>query len=145
MVWIAFAYTPFGTAVLHGEAPPLEKSLSDDTPIAASKYLVDNPPQGLVFNSYEWGDYLLWAGPKDIQVFVASHAHWVPTEVWNDYLYISSGSADWDTMLDRYGVNTVAVDLPRRALLAEAVKAHDGWELRYQDNRSAVFVRKDPI
>ena len=29
---------------------------------------------GLVFNVFEWGDYLLWAGPPDVKVIVTSQA-----------------------------------------------------------------------
>lgn len=153
LMWVFFAYTPFGATVVHGppEDPDVvaeryRKSLSTQTPIDAVDYLRRNPPQGQVFNTYEWGDYLLWAGPEEIQVFVASHAHLVPEEVWRDYLQIAAASGNWQRRLDEYGVNTVVVDRRhRRNLIRRLDEMTETWERKYSNNISAVFVRKNPI
>jgi len=153
LAWIFFAYTPFGYQVLHGrnmtaeqQAARFRKSVSRQTPIAASEYLHRHPPQGQVFNTYEWGDYLLWAGPPGTQLFLNSHAHLVPEEVWQDYLRIAAGATGWDDKLDRYGVNTVVVDKRGRKNLIRRLKKEPGtWKVGYEDNVSAVFLRRNPI
>jgi hypothetical protein len=153
LVWIAFAYSPFGIRVLHGAPPTAEAaalrfrhSVSPQTPIDATAYLQANPPKGLVFNTYEWGDYLLWAGPEGAQWFVASHAHLIPREVWEDYLRIASASPEWDRKLDRYGVNTIVIDQAGRHDLIRLLKeAGSHWTLDYEDRTAAIFVRKKPI
>lgn len=153
LVWISFAYTPFGVRLVHG-GPRTEaeaerrfrRAVSAQTPIDAANFLRAHPPQGLVFNTYEWGDYLLWGGPPGIECFVASHAHLVPREVWEDYLWISSAGTDWDRRLARYGVNTVVVDQAERKSLIRALKDNkDDWSLEYEDGLAVIFQRKKAI
>lgn len=145
LIWIAFAYTPFGLMLIHGNPPELERCVSQDTPVRLTEYLRKYPPEGQVFNTLEWGDYLLWAGPPDIQVFVASHVHLLPHAVWKHYLAVVNGVADWEDTLDRFGVNTVVVDQRHREFLIRRLKRDGDWRLTYEDNVGAVFVRRNPI
>ena len=152
LCWIFFAYSPLGLTILHGapqdaeqRADQFQRSVSSFTPIAAVDYLTRNPPQGQVFNTYEWGDYLLWAGPPDIQIFVNSHAHLVPEDVWRDYMSISHAGDGWDRDLDRYSVNTVIVDKAGRGGLIRRLREHDDWTVDYEDRLAVIFVRTTPI
>ena len=153
VMWIAFAYSPFGMRVLHGAAKSpeeaaqrMQRSASIQTPIAASQYLKEHPPVGLSFNTYEWGDYLLWDGPPGAKWFLASHAHLVPREVWEDYFRISAAGADWENKLDRYGVNTVVLDRNVSPELVKAIKEKTTtWKLEFEDRVSAIFVRRKPV
>ena len=80
--------SPFGVAVIHGKHADLGRATSQFTPRFAAEFLTKHPPQGPVFNTYEWGDYLQWAGPRDLQLFVNSHAHLVPRDVWQAYMQV---------------------------------------------------------
>jgi len=151
--WIFFAFTPFGVTLLHGQpqdakllAKRYEKSVSPLTPLGTTAHLLAEPPVGQIFNTYEWGDYLTWAGPPGMQVFVNSHAHLVPQEVWRDYMSISAAGGNWEQKLDQYSVNTVVVDVAQRAALIKALKLKkDVWELSYEDGVGAVFRRLKPL
>lgn len=145
LVWIPLAITPIGGAVMHGRLPELHKAVSSYTPLGAVEYLHDHPPQGQVFNTYEWGDYLLWAGSGDLQIFVNSHAHLVPREVWETYMHIINLGSGWDEQLDRYGVNTMVVDHRYRSSLISAMKNNGKWELKLDDGTAVIFERKEPI
>ena len=149
IAWIAFAYTPFGMRLLHGASKDpafadkqFRQSLSPLTPIDITSYLKRNPPTGLVFTPYEWGDYVQWAGPEGIQVYVNSHAHLIPQEIWQDYLLIIRGGAGVEDRLDRYGVNTVVAEKTEGKELLESMERLASWEKKYSDRRGAVFVRK---
>lgn len=153
MAWIFFAFTPFGGVILHGKKAEQQadqkndvQHLSRTTPLEAIKYLNEHPPQGLVFNSYEWGDYLLWAGPKDVQVFVASHVHLIPSEVWQHYLEISQFGPTWKSKLDRYGVNTIVLNPTQHGGLADRLEEEkETWRLAYKTNKTVIFERISPI
>ncbi len=145
VIWISFGFSPFGSRLIHGPQPVSSRSLSFQTPVGAVTYLKKSPPQGQIFNTYEWGDYMLWQDPEKFQVFVASHAHLVPTEVWNDYLAVTEVASGWDLILDRYSVNTVVVDKMRRTPLIDRLSREDAWEYAYDDNVAAVFVRRQPL
>jgi hypothetical protein len=161
VVWILFAISPLGFELLHaGDAEaqgnvqgvdrlagtlPVEKVVERATPVGVTRWLRANPPRGLVFNTYEWGDYLLWAGPEGLEVFVNSHVHAVPAEVWQHYLHVAGAGEDWEEILARYGVNTVAVDKAVRGPLIERLAANEAWERVYDDGVGSVFVRREPI
>ena len=88
LVWIFFAYTPFGLQRLHGRplnaaavAAEFRRSVVDRTPLDAVAYLQEHAaelPAGQMYNSQEWGDYLQWVGPEQFpglrQFACASHA-----------------------------------------------------------------------
>lgn len=153
LIGIFIAVTPFGVTLRHGQpkdakvaAKRDQKAVSPLTPLGTTAHLNELPPVGQVFNTYEWGDYLTWAGPKGIQVFVNSHAHLVPREVWQDYMLISAASRGWEQKLDQYRVNTVVVDLAQRGAMIKALKLkQDVWELSYEDGVGAVFRRIKPL
>ncbi len=160
ILWICFAFTPFGGRVLHGNEGKLnlEKLLSRETPLGVIDHLKKRAdqnrlPRGLIFNTYEWGDYLLWAGsddlssagPPKLKVFLASHVHLVPREVWNDYVAISNVASGWEEMLDRYGVNVIVLDSATHAPLIGRLRENENWRQTYSDNVGAVFVRRKAI
>ena len=149
---VCFFLTPFGFTLLFGPpttdeaiAAQFKDSVSDLTPVGAVDYLRKQPPTGQVFNTYEWGDYLLWDGPPDIQVFVNSHAHLVPEEVWKDYMRVAVAGEEWRGTFSRYGVNTVVIDHFAREPLIRQIRGASGWSVAYEDNVAVVFVRDDPI
>jgi hypothetical protein len=115
------------------------------TPVGAAEYLVENPPQGLVFNTYELGDYLQWAGPEGLQVFVNSHAHLAPPDVWNAYMTVIERRASWLSTLDRYGVNAIVLDKQFRAPMIDSLSQNEDWRLQFSDDRTAVFFRHKPM
>lgn len=145
LAWIFFGYSSLGLRVIHGKEPKLEQAVSEYTPVGAVAFLREHPPEGQVFNIYEWGDYLRWAGPDGIEVFVNSHAHAVPKEVWQSYLQVIQLSSGWQDVLDRYGVNTVVADKAVRENLIKALKDDDKWRIGYEDHVAAVFIRRQAI
>ncbi|MBC7822183.1 MAG: hypothetical protein IAG10_35310 [Planctomycetaceae bacterium] len=152
LVWICFAFTPFGSRMLHGDDGKLklERLVSSQTPVAITEHLKkleeqNRLPRGQAFNTYEWGDYLLWAGPPKLKVFLGSHVHLVPREVWNDYVAISDVASGWEEMLDRYGVNLIAVDSATHAGLITRLRENENWRQTYSDNVGAVFTRRKAI
>jgi hypothetical protein len=122
----------------------LRQNVSPLTPIDAVAWLHQHPPQGQVFNTYEWGDYLLWAGPPDLRVFVASHAHLVPRGVWTDYMRVSETFTGWEAALDRYDVTTVIVDRRGRAVLVTLLRRDADWDVVYEDPIAVIFSRSQP-
>lgn len=139
-----------GVSIAVATGKPLEQlneriPVSKLTPVAATEYLNKNPPEGLVFCTYEWGDYLMWKGPKNMQVFVASHCHLVPEEVWNDYMGIIRMNSGWEAMLKRYGINTVIVDQEMRESMVRRLRESNEWKLNFLMDGQAILERVDPI
>jgi len=139
---VLFMTTPFGRLILTGRAPDLKQSVSSQTPVAATEWLREHPPGGLVFNLYAWGDYLVWAGPPNVAVFVTTQAHLVPPDVWRDYLAVIRNDPAWEGIFDKYSVQTVVVDrLGRRTFIARLQK-NARWRRIYEDEVAVIFARK---
>lgn len=145
LVWVCFGFTPFGLKMLHGKTIELKSSVSPQTPVAAVEYLKEHPPVGQVFNTYELGDFLLWHGPPNVQVFITSQAHLVPREVWRDYLAIIGLASGWEDNLDRYAVNTMLLDKQDRGHLIAKLKDDERWTRSFEDEAAVVFTRKKPL
>jgi len=142
LAWIFFSYTPFGMHVLHGRVRGIKDSVSRDTPVAAVAWLREHPPAGLVFNVFEWGDYLLWAGPPDVKVFVTSQAHLVPHDIWRDYLSVINLSSGWNEAFDRYGVQALLLDKTERGPLISNLRENKQWKRSFEDDLAVIFTRQ---
>jgi hypothetical protein len=102
---------------------------------------LDAPPN--LFNSYNWGGYLIWALP-DVPVFVDGR-----TDLYGDafltgaYLQTAFGAPGWQATLDSYGVNTVFVE--SASGLGRAVREAPGWNIAYDDGFAVIALREPPI
>jgi hypothetical protein len=137
---IALSWMPL-RAVLQSRSAEFKDYVSQGTPIEAVEWICEHPPAGLIFNTYEWGDYLVWAGPPGLKVFVTSNAHLVPREVWRDYLTVINGDQDFDEVFDRYGIDMIVVDKAYRESLISKLDADVGWKRSYDDSLATVFTR----
>jgi hypothetical protein len=135
---------PIGWATLTRTELPLKAVVARGTPLAATDYLQRQPPRGQVFNTMEWGDYLLWAGPPDLQVFADSHVHLLPPEVWEDYLAIVGVVDGWEELLSKYDVQTIVLDRWYRWKLISRIEASPRWQRVHQDSFAAIYIRRNP-
>ena len=87
---------------------------------------------------------ITWSGRdrRGLRVFVASHAHLVPREVWQDYLRVI-------TLQERLGADSRPLSNAELAVLdpvqhGDLVDLRDSkdWSLAYEDDHSAIFVRR---
>ena len=140
---ICFLSSPLGMSLILGNHAELRRSVSQYTPVFAAEYLKQHPPTGMVFNTYEWGDYLSWAGPKEIRLFVNSHAHLVPPDVWNAYMAVIELRSGWEQVLDQYEINTIVVDQENRRPLIEALMRDERWDSPpVEQDGQVIFFRR---
>jgi hypothetical protein len=150
LIWIGFSITPFGSRVVHNRDADFSKSVGPFTPIGAAEYLnqraAENTlPEGLIFNSYQWGDYLLWAGPKNVPVFVASHVQFIPEVIWRQYFDITNLDSGYQSLLDTHGINVIVLS---KALNEDAIRQFQRdslWRTDYEDDRAVILVRRTLI
>lgn len=152
-LWILFAVTPFGGRVVHGRQPDerqVRRMLSPATPIDATSYLCQMAdagalPPGPIFNSYEWGDYMLWEGEGRLPVFVASHVQYIPSTVWQHYRHVVNVGDGYERTLDTYGINVVVVDKAWRQALIGRMRRNSAWRVEMETSLAVVFIRKEAI
>ena len=138
-----FLITPLGMALTLGRHLPIRQSVSSFTPLFAANYLQQQPSIGPVFSTYEWGDYLQWASPRDLRLFVNSHAHLVPREVWVAYMQVIELREGWEQTLEDYGFTTIVIDRANRGPLIEALLKNPNWKSPpIEQDGQVIFLRK---
>jgi hypothetical protein len=139
--WLTFALSDVSRPLLGGK-PKLETQLfSRQTPSGLTEYLRANPPEGQIWNSQTFGDWLVREGPPGLQVFMTSYIHLAPRQVWRDYLRVFRAQAGWDRVLEKYRVGTIVVDKAAQRQLISVVRRDTDWRILYEDDQSMVFRR----
>ncbi len=109
-------------------------------PVSAAAWLERNPPSGPMFNDINWGGYLLFRLWPAQRVFIDSQTDFYGEPFTRQYVDILSGSPDWQSELDQFGVGWLLIP-PSTALAMEASKA-PGWRVAYEDSTAIVLVRR---
>jgi len=112
---------------------------ADVAPAAAVAYIQSHGLTGHLFNNYVWGGYLIYRG---IPVFVDGRddLYLASTHVFQDYVRATTLTVDPDTVLNKYGVDTVL--MPRDAPLTRYLEAEPRqWRVVYSDGHAAVLRR----
>jgi len=106
-------------------------------PVEAVDFIRSTRPPGRLFNSYNWGGYLLWELPE-YPVFIDGRTDLYDDELVEEWLRVVRAEAGWQATLDRWDVRLVLVEVgtPLAEVLAEA-----GWELLYEDGLAVVYGR----
>ncbi len=116
----------------------IEQSALERIPVAAIQRLQQDSLPGPVFNSYNWGAYIIWALYPDYRSFVDGRTDLFDDAILLDYLRAWRGDDGWDEVLDTWGIETVLIE-PQAPLVQELERA--GWMLIYSDDQAVVFRR----
>jgi len=108
-------------------------------PMGAAEYLKTHPPPGAMFNSYNFGGYLVWALYPDVPVFVDGRTDLYDDDFLNEYLNAYTAGPDWEKTLEKYNIGVVLVEA--KAPIARALLAKPDWAVRYRDALSVVIVK----
>lgn len=143
VVWTTIALSPVRQAVLSRTATSTTSLYSHLTPLAATRFLREHPPQGLVAAPQWWGDWLVWDGPKGLQLLTTTNSvHVVPPNVWNDYLAMARGAPELGQILIRYRATTVVICKELQPRLIKAIKPLVGWTTVYEDEMCIILELK---
>ena len=106
-------------------------------PVGAVAWLEANEWPRQLYNTFDWGGYLMWRLP-DTEVSIDGR-----TDVYDEYLAVYDSviraEEGWDDELDRVAADTVLVD--PQAPLAHVLRADDRWHVVYEDPVAEVFIR----
>jgi len=111
---------------------------ADSVPVAAVEFLHDAAPAGPMFNSYNWGGYIIWELPE-YPVFVDGRTDLYDDAFLRAYLSIVFAQDGWEQKLDEYGIKLVIIE--PKSMLGRMLMERPGWEQIYQDEMAAVFSR----
>ena len=138
----AVLFTPLWRPANPFVPPNATSALADNTPVKLTAFLKESRPPAPLFNYMEWGGYLEWELYPSYRMFIDGRFEARTLDVWQDYITISGARADWQEILDRYGVNTLALNKDFHADLIRFVKSSPRWHKVYEDKMGVVFARE---
>lgn len=111
-------------------------------PEGAAAWLRTHPVAGPMFNSFNYGGYLLWAVPEQ-KVFIDSRVHQVYADShFRSLLRAYESPTAWAQLDTRWGFKLAVLQRAGRgASLAEAMVADPAWHVMYADSASLVLAR----
>ncbi len=116
-------------------------------PDDAMAYMEDNAldlENRRLFNSYDWGGYLIY---HDFKVFIDGRADvYLKTinkdsRVFDDYIAITTVKDGWEGLLDKYEV--VFILYHPKSTLTKLLRVNDDWQVIYEDKTAILFERKE--
>lgn len=107
-------------------------------PYSAINWIVVNHPAGNMFNSYNWGGFLIYNLPT-YPVFIDGRADLYGEEFINEWWEIAEGKSNAITLLDSYNINFIILepDWP----IIDLLLTGGNWNQVYQDEISMVLIR----
>ena len=110
-------------------------------PLEAVEYLRDHDLPGLMFNSYNWGGYLIWTLYPDKLVFIDGRTDLYAFNgtTLEDYARVHWVRPGWEDILDLYGIGYVVTE--RTGLLDMMLAEKIEWDAVYQDDVAVIYER----
>jgi hypothetical protein len=109
-------------------------------PVEATEYLKSSDLSGPMFNSYNWGGYLILNLP-DEPVYVDGRTDLYGNDFLQRYLQTAVGGDEWRETLDEYDIRLVFVEA--QSGLARHLRDEPGWTLNHEDDLAVIFSRED--
>lgn len=111
-------------------------------PVELADTLDETPPPGKMFNSYNWGGYLIFAAPG-VPVYVDGRTDLYDDAFLREYLDIAFLREGWEDRLDAQDIGYLAIE--SKSILAAGLRLRpEKWrEQQFDDGRSSLFVRVD--
>ena len=115
------------------------QSLALNYPVAAIEVLKSAQLEGNIFNSYNWGGYLILNAP-DYPVFIDGR-----TDLYRDFLpeYASAafGGDNWKAVFEAWDINIALTETA--GTLAARMEADGDWLVYHRDQLASVYVKRD--
>jgi len=112
----------------------------DNLPRAAVQYIRENNPAGPMFNSYNWGGYLIYELWPEYPVYIDGRTDLYEDDFMRRYVQVVSAGDEWSQILDEDGVNLVLIE--PNSTLTKFLKRDAAWQEIYEDEVAVIFARK---
>lgn len=127
----------FVKAVIVFPAEANWREIESHMPLGAARYIDRENPPGQIFNSYNWGGFLIWE-LNGYPVFVDGRTDLYGDDVLREWLSIANAEEGWQAKLESRDVHLVLLE-PSWPLTK--VLAYEGWQLLYEDKISVLYGR----
>ncbi len=116
------------------------KAEEDSLPAKAVQFIQQNNPPGPLFNSYNWGGYLIFKLWPAYPVYIDGRTDLYDDAFIRRYLNVAAGGEGWPQTLAEDGINLILIESD--STLAKFLKQDSAWTELYRDDLATVFGRK---
>jgi hypothetical protein len=116
----------------------LAKAEQEILPLGAAQWIEQNQPAREMFNSYNWGGYLLWRLPQ-YPVYADGRTDVYDDQFLREYLSVTLAQDDWEAVLDRRNVGFIVIEAG--GLLDTFLRREAQWREAYRDPLAVIYVR----
>jgi hypothetical protein len=117
----------------------MQQATRQSLPADAVAYIEAQRPAGPMFNSYNWGGYLMFTLWPAYPVFVDGRTDLYDDAFLRQYLRIYRADEGWPQLLASYGIRLVIVETD--SVLAKFLRVDPAWQEAHRDAVAAVFTR----
>jgi hypothetical protein len=105
-------------------------------PVRAVEYIRGVQKNKNLFNTYNWGGYIIWELHPDYLSFVDGRTDLFDDEILEDYLVSWQGLTGWERVFETWDIEIVLVEpwAPLRVRLES-----QGWKIDYEDDLAIVL------
>jgi hypothetical protein len=109
-------------------------------PLSAISFLRENRLPAPLFNSYNWGGYLIWKLYPEYRVYVDGRADLYGDKFLDQFAgTYEISNPSWQVPMGEWGIRTVL--LPPDAPLASALRLTPSWKEVYADSQAVIFSK----
>ncbi|MBN1977757.1 MAG: hypothetical protein JW918_10175 [Anaerolineae bacterium] len=119
-----------------------EREQRESLPVDAAAWILENRPEGEMFNPYNWGGYLIWSLYPHYRVFADGRTDLYGDAFLRRYLEVQLGQPGFEEVLGEYDVNLV-LTYPDD-MLSLQLECVGEWEEAYRDDVAVIWVREGP-
>jgi len=113
--------------------------IENSYPFHAVRWVRENHPIGNMFNSYNWGGYLVYNLPM-YPVYIDGRADLYGERLIKEWWEIVEGKKNAITLLDSYNINFLLIE-PGWPII-DVLLSDANWEIAYQDDISIILIRR---
>jgi hypothetical protein len=111
-------------------------------PVRAVDFAANNGITGNMFNQDGWGGYVIYRQIPGYRVFMDGRFDMYSVDLLKEYLDAAKGRLDYQTVLDKYGVDWVMFNTG--STLCMLLDSDKSWRLVYSDGTADIFLRDTP-
>lgn len=117
-------------------------------PVEAADFVQKHDLPANLYNTYDWGGYLIWALYPEYRVFWDGRQD--SAQMFELGYHVMAAQPGWQQLLRRFGVQTVVtkaclIDTGQRYPIVDALAHSADWRLVFADESSMVFVRAQSV
>ncbi len=108
-------------------------------PFEAVEFIQNERPIGPMFNSYNWGGYIIFKLWPDYPAYIDGRTDLYDDAFIRRYLDVMVADDDWQQTLEDDGINLVFIESD--SIVAKFMRQDSSWTEVYRDDMAVIFAR----